>query len=89
MSTLRAWGFKLVVLVVAMLTGIGAWEIYRGVVIPGHAQFQLGSFKCYNIIPKKPVGETVILSTQFGTEEVRVTRSQLLCAPATRGGGGS
>ena len=86
MSTLlRAWGVKMAVLLVAVLAAIGAWEVFRGTVMPGRAValdgFLIPSFKCYDISPKASVKQQIFLSGQFRNEDVEVNQPKLLCTP--------
>jgi len=85
MKILRGLAVKVAVLVVAMLAAIGGWEIYKGTVAPpAQAQAALDHFKCYNIVPKTSVNKRVLLTNQFGSEEVTVKNNLMLCVPTSK-----
>jgi len=91
---------KGLIIVVATLVAIGAWDVYTGTLkLTGQAYAQVTVtaspvLKCYEIAGA-PVGEedetelvgpneTVVLIDQFGTETTKVREPQLLCTPATK-----
>ena len=95
MSAAKSWfkrWLKLALLVVMMLSTIGAWEVCKGTIrLTGFAYADLlaDHFKCYTITPKGPaVNEQVTLFDQFRVapdgEEVVVRAAQLLCTPAMK-----
>jgi hypothetical protein len=74
----RARALTVAVVAVAMLVAVGSWEVYAGPEI---------HYKCYKIVPSGPPlpFQIVDLEDQFGLQEdVRVTASELLCAPAEK-----
>jgi hypothetical protein len=93
MNIIRAWAFRVGVLVVVLFAAIGAWKVFQEAVRPvAQAQAENGwneslpDFKCYKLGKVgAAVGTVVTLTDQFGTEgDVTVGKPKLLCAPATK-----
>jgi hypothetical protein len=85
----RVGVLKVAVVAVAMLFAIGSWEVYQGA--EALAQEEAVHYKCYKIVPSgQPLPPHIVdLEDQFGLQEdVQVTASELLCAPALKDGEG-
>ena len=85
MNTRMARAVEVALLVLVMVAGIGAWELYKGAAGRVQAQPPVGDhLKCYNIGSGGEVGVLVRLADQFGVEDVTVKDNKLLCVPATK-----
>jgi hypothetical protein len=83
----RRGALTVAVLAVALLVAIGSWEVYQG----AEALAQDIHYKCYKIVPSgQPLPPHIVdLTDQFGTQnDVVVTASEYLCAPALKNGAG-
>jgi hypothetical protein len=73
------------VMAVALLLPVGNWGIFGGAEALAQDELPV-HYKCYKIVPSGPPVQRIIdLRDQFGLQEdVRVTASELLCAPALK-----
>src|SRR5882724_10484201 len=90
MNTRMARAVEVASLVLVMVAGIGAWELYKAAARPVQAQPPVGDhLKCYNIGSGGEVGVLVRLADQFGVEEVNGEGQQAPVRARHEGGAGA
>ena len=90
MQILRSLGLKVVILVMAMLAAIGAWEVYRGTVNPARSDIFGDVFKCYRVDVLEEtlrngrrLHDIIIKTTdQIAIESLRLKEGELVCFQA-------